>query len=191
MVFSLYLADLNEFISRSCKGLEKIQEMDQLVHDPAEDLASYLKLYILMYADDTVLLAESPEDLQKYLDTLNKYCNNFDLKINTSKTKIFIFSRDKLKNIPSFKFADMKLDVVNDYNYLGVRFNFNAKFNVAKQSLYQKGCRAMFALLKRIKSLSLPQDIALKLFDTLVKPVVLFGVEVWGCENCDIVNKVK
>ena len=85
----------------------------------------------------------------------------------------------------------MKLDVVNDYNYLGVTFNFNAKFNVAKQSLYQKGCRAMFAPLKRIKSLSLPPDISLKLFDTLVKPVVLYGAEVWGCENCDIVNKVK
>ena len=38
LLFSLYLADLNEFISRSCKGLEKIQEMDQLVHDPTEDL---------------------------------------------------------------------------------------------------------------------------------------------------------
>ena len=89
-----------------------------------------------MYADDTLLLAESPEDLQNYLDTLNEYCNNFDLKINTSKTKIFIFSRGKFKNIPSFNFADIKLDVVNDYNYLGVTSNFNAKFNIAKQSLY-------------------------------------------------------
>ena len=52
--------------------------MDQLVHDPTEDLVSYLNLNILMYADDTVLLAESPEDLQKYLDTLNEFCNNFD-----------------------------------------------------------------------------------------------------------------
>ena len=79
------------FISRSCKGLEKIQEMDQLVHDPTEDLVSYLKLYILMYADDTVLLAESSEDLQKYLDRLNEYCIIFDLKINTSKTKYSSF----------------------------------------------------------------------------------------------------
>ena len=52
--------------------------MDQLVQDSTEDLVSYLKLYILTYADDTVLLAESPEDLQKYLDTLNEYWNNFD-----------------------------------------------------------------------------------------------------------------
>ena len=186
----LFTSCLNERLSNFVKAHDTVGpeqagfKSDQLVHDPTEDLVSYLKLYILMYADDTVLLAESPEDLQKYLDTLNEYCNNFDLKINTSKTKIFIFSRGKLKNIPSFKFADMKLDVVNDYNYLGVTFNFNAKFNVAKQSLYQKGCRAMFALLKRIKSLSPPPDIAFKLF-------VLYGAEVWGSENCDIVNKVK
>ena len=46
----------------------------------------------------------------------------------------------------------------------------------------------MFALLKRIKSLSPLPDIALKLFDTVVKPVVLYEAEVWGCENCDIGN---
>ena len=36
--------------------------MDYLVHDPTEDLVSYLKLYILMYADD-VLLAESCKNI--------------------------------------------------------------------------------------------------------------------------------
>ena len=52
---SIFVAFLStEFISRSCKGPEKIQEMNQLVQDPTEDLVSYLKLYILMYADDTV-----------------------------------------------------------------------------------------------------------------------------------------
>ena len=52
-------------------------------------------------------------------------------------------------------------------------------------------CRAMFSLLKRTKSSSPPPDIALMLFDTLVKPVVLYGAEVWGCENCDTGNKMK
>ena len=57
-------------------------QMHQLVQDPTQDLVSYLELYILKDADDTVLLTESPEDLHKYLDTL---------KINTIKTKILIF----------------------------------------------------------------------------------------------------
>ena len=33
----------------------------------------------------------------------------------------------------------------------------------------------MLALLKQIKSVSLPPDIAIKLFDTLVKPVVIWS----------------
>ena len=46
----------------------------------------------------------------------------------------------------------------------------------------------MFALLKRIISLSLPQDIAFKLVETMLKPA-----EVWGYQKiyCDIVNNLK
>ena len=60
-----------------------------------------------------------------------------------------------------------------------------------KQNLFQNGCKAMFAPMKIVFLSSLPPDIALKLFDTLVKPVVLYRAEVWGCENCDIGNKLK
>ena len=101
---------------------------------------SYLKLYILMYADNTVLLAESPEDLQKYLDTLNEHSTIFDCTIKTS--------RPKTQNI-DFVAKDMQLDVVNDHIYLGVTYNFNAKCIVAKQNLNQKGCKPMFHILCR------------------------------------------
>ena len=40
-----------------------------------------------MYADDTVLLAESPEELHTSLNTMKDYCSMFDLEINMDKTK--------------------------------------------------------------------------------------------------------
>ena len=46
----------------------------------------------------------------------------------------------------------------------------------------------MFALLKRSRNLSLPIDIMLKLFNVLVKPVVLYEAEVWGSKKCDILE---
>ena len=49
----------------------------------------------------------------------------------------------------------------------------------------------MFALLKRSRNLSLPMDIMLKLFNVLVKPVVLHGAEVWGSEICDILERLQ
>jgi hypothetical protein len=53
----------------------------------------YLKLYILLYADDTVIMAESNEDPQVLLNVFGEYCKKWKLKVNAEKTKIFIFSR--------------------------------------------------------------------------------------------------
>ena len=58
-----------------------------------DDIVIYLKMYCLLYADDTILLAESTRDLQEALDTLDTYSNDWDLKVNSDKTKIVIFSR--------------------------------------------------------------------------------------------------
>jgi len=189
LLFSIYLSDLNNFLSSECTSLSYLDSIQEDLLD--REVSTFFKLYLLMYADDTVLLAESPKDLQTSLNAMKEYCTLFDLKVNISKTKIMIFSRGKLRKPHSFYFGDEKLDVVNEYNYLGLIFNYNAKFNVAKKFLYQKGSRAMFALLKKIRKLALPMDIALKLFNNLVKPVILYGAEVWGCENYDIFEKLQ
>ena len=49
----------------------------------------------------------------------------------------------------------------------------------------------MFALFKRSRNLSLPMDIMLKLFNVLVKPIVLYEAEVWGSKNCDILERLQ
>ena len=47
----------------------------------------------LMYADDLILLSVTPEGLQKHIDKLSKYCDDWRLNINLKKTKIMIFNR--------------------------------------------------------------------------------------------------
>ena len=49
----------------------------------------------------------------------------------------------------------------------------------------------MFALLKKSRNLSLPMDIMFKLFNVLVKPVVLYGARVWDNEKCDILERLQ
>ena len=44
-----------------------------------------LNLYLLMYADDMVLFSESMHELQKIIDVVNLYSNEYDLYINMSK----------------------------------------------------------------------------------------------------------
>ena len=42
------------------------------------------------------------------------YCDKWNLKINTSKTKIMIFSRGKVRRYPIFQFKNEPIEVVDD-----------------------------------------------------------------------------
>lgn len=59
---------------------------------------NYVKLLCLLYADDTVLLAESQEDLQLMIDAFSQYCYNWKLNVNISKTKLHVFSKCRIPN---------------------------------------------------------------------------------------------
>ena len=58
-----------------------------------DKLNLYFKLFIILYADDTVIMAESAADLQKQLDSVSEYCNIWRLKVNVEKSKIVGFFR--------------------------------------------------------------------------------------------------
>ena len=138
LLFSIFLNDLSTFLEPASHGLNVIKNISTDVDDP---LSSVLKLHILLYADDTVFLAETPNDLQRCINLMGDYCHNWGLKINSPKTKVTIFSRGKVRNLPNFVLNGTKLDIVYSYKYLGVHFNYNGKFMVAKNDLCCKGSR--------------------------------------------------
>ena len=122
-----------------------------------QDIDNYLHLFLLLYADDTVVLAECPEDLQRALYILNIFCEVWGLDINVSKTKV-IFSRGKIRKLPKFEFKEETVDAFGDYKYLGVKFNYN-KFKKAQQLQFSLANRAVFSLLRKCRQLNLPLDI--------------------------------
>jgi hypothetical protein len=56
----------------------------------------YLKLFLLLHADDTVMFAESAEELQLPLNIFEKYCSEWRLSIHVSKTKIVVLFKKKV-----------------------------------------------------------------------------------------------
>ena len=69
LLFSIYLSE--SFLISKYGGLVNIFELT--VNN--DDLYEYIKMYIVFYADDTVILAESPTELLKSLDAMKSYCN--------------------------------------------------------------------------------------------------------------------
>ena len=52
-----------------------------------------LNLYLLLYADDIILFANTPEALQQSLNVLAGYCDRGKLTVNGKKSKIIIFRK--------------------------------------------------------------------------------------------------
>ena len=50
--------------------------------------------------------------------------------------------------------------------------------------------KAMRLLYKRIRNLNLPTDLQLKLFDHTIIPILLYGCEVWGYQNVQIIENL-
>ena len=190
LLFSIFLSDLREYFSTKYNGLSFINNnISDLLNDI--NLDTYLKLYVLLHADDTVILAESPKELQLALDAMNQYCTLWKPKINVPKTKVLIFSRGYVGNRLEFTFGNVKLEIVRDYQYLGLIFNYNGKLNKTKQKLFEKGSRAMFSLLSKGRCLFSPLDVLLKLFNHIVVLIITYVCEIWGSENIDIIEKLQ
>ena len=102
LLFSIFLNDLKLFLEPAYDGLKIVNTLS--VENLDQELLVFCKLYILLYADDTVILAESQEDLQQSINLMERYCSMWKLNINVSKTKITVFSRGKIRKIPNFLF---------------------------------------------------------------------------------------
>jgi hypothetical protein len=182
LLFAVYLNDFEYFVSRQYRGLSMCSS-ELSTHLSNEDVQVFLRLYVLLYADDTIVMAETAEELQTALNAVHEYCNQWLLTVNASKTKIVIFSRGKVRRFPDFTFGDQLLEVVEDYVYLGTTFNYNGNFHKAINKQITQSRRAMFNLLHKAKRLHLPLDIICELYDSLVVPILLYGSEIWGFQD--------
>ena len=80
-----------------------------------------------------------------------------------------IFPRGKSQNISKFTNNGLPIEVLTDYRYLGIDFNYNWKFNKYKKHLFEQAQKAMYSLLRKSKNLCLPIDVQLHLFDHMTK----------------------
>ena len=72
-----------------------INDIVSSFNDNIDDLFTIenAKLFILLFADDAVIFANSPNALQSLLKDLENYCSEWKLTVNTKKTKIMIFEK--------------------------------------------------------------------------------------------------
>ena len=130
LLFAIFLNDLECVLLH--KGLSGIT-----IDLNDNDIMVYKKLFTLLYADDNVLMAESPTDMQQCLNAFVSYCQEWKLTINKDKTKLLIFGARKGSNI-AFKIDGEIIETVAKYKYLGIFFTQSGSFLNARSISYNK-----------------------------------------------------
>ena len=131
-----------------------------------------------MYADDMILLSSSSCGLQKSLNTLGMYCKKWQLIVNTQKTKVMIFNKNTTKEV--FKYMGNILENTKEYIYLGLSFSKSGSFTNSIKLLNLKAQRAYFALKNMLRDTKISPKLYTRLFDSLIRPILLYASEIWG-----------
>ena len=77
--------------------------------------------FVLLFADDTLLLAETLPDLQNLLNKLSSYCDNWNITVNTDKTKVLVFKRSSRPEDFDIFYGNERLDVVRNFYLSGCK----------------------------------------------------------------------
>ena len=146
----------------------------------------------IFWADDLVVFAKNEEQLQVLLKTLEEYCEENELAINTKKTKCMTFNKTGRLIRRSFYLNGTKLENVRSYKYLGFLITPSGEIRSGLKDLRDRGFKA-FMKLKNDLGTSFNQDISMTLFlvDTLIKPILLYGSDFWGCLKLPKINPIE
>ena len=64
-----------------------------------DDISMYLKLWVILYADDTVLLSDNKDVLQLALNVFSNYCLQWKLQVNIKKQKLLSLVKGENRGI--------------------------------------------------------------------------------------------
>lgn len=156
-------------------------------------LPGCIEIFLLLFADDIILLSNTVIGLQNQLNHLKAEADRLHLTVNLDKTNVMVFrGGGHLADREKWHYGDEEVKVTNCYKYLGLTFTTRLSVNSALTEVCRKGRMGVMEILKSLKKLNcIDPGIFWKLFDAQIEPVLTYAAEVWGLEeNARQVEKV-
>ena len=168
LLFNIFLSDLPKTLSNDQYENPKIDNDREIS--------------CLLWADDVVILSKSEDGLQRMLAKLSKYSKEKGIKINIDKTKCIVFNKTGKYIRRNFKFDNENIKTVREYKYLGFLITPSGEVMTGLKDLKS---RTMFAITqlrsKMGEYFNRYPDTTMLLFDALIKPIILYMSDFWGC----------
>jgi hypothetical protein len=166
LLFNIYMSDFPKSLSK----------------DIGVDLTAEFRFNCIIWADDIILLSDSEVGLNRLLGELKTYSDLNQLKVNTDKTKCMIFNKTGRLIRRNFYLGSIRLENVRCYKYLGLMITPSGEIKTALDDLRSRALKAYMSLKNKLGiSFRDHVDDTTGLFDSLVKPILLYGSDFWGC----------
>ena len=134
----------------------------------------------LRFADDTILRAESKEELNSLLMKVKEKREKAGLKLNIQKTKIMASSP-----ITSWQIDGEIMETVRDFIFLGSKITTDGDCSHEIKIHLLLGRKAMTNLDSILKRKDITGPTKVHLVKALVFPVVMYGCESWTIRKAE------
>ena len=160
------------------------------------DIVCDIESDILLFADDTSILENisdydiSFEKINRDLNKLSVWSNQWLVSFNPTKTKYIIFSKKRMKIAhPPLYLGNQLLDEVSKHKQLGVTFNEKMTFDDHINENCSKAMKRI-TVLKRINN-KLPRNSRLTIYKSFIRPIIEYGWQLYNSSTDKGLQKLE
>ena len=148
-----------------------------------------------LFADDTVLLAESEDELQRMVNEFSDVCSRRKLKVNAGKSKVMVFERKVRERIDfenpyrlvsevpletAVEMNGMVMEEVREFKYLGSVFSKHGTVEAEVRERAMQGRKVVGAVGSVMKGRCVSMDVKRGIRDSVLLPTLTYGGETWN-----------
>jgi hypothetical protein len=135
---------------------------------------------LLAYVDDVNILGENIDAIQKNTEALSDAGKEVDLEVNSEKIKYMLMTRKKAGEKHGMKIANRSFEGVAKLKYLRTTLTDQNCMQEEIKSRLNSRNACYHWVQSLLPSHLLSRNVKVKIYKTIILPVVLYGCETWS-----------
>ena len=138
------------------------------------------ELWEMLFADDLIIIAETLDQLQERYLAWEDKLEGGGAKVNTDKTEIMVSRRGMREEAIMLAGNGQELKQVASFRYLGAVITEEGGTEEAVKLRIKEAWRKWSELSGVILDKKIPLKLRMKIYKTVLRPVLLYGGEIWA-----------